>query len=263
MSIRSSIRRAVPRAARPGVFIQKITTVKTSGRVWSGPFSGMKYLDEAIGSAITPKLLGIYERELHEAISEVLKCQTGTVINIGAGEGYYAVGVARAIPDCRVVAFETDETGRTMISKLAKLNNCGSSVEVRGTCDPLSLQTVLSSVSDFPVTVICYVEGYEATLMDPILIPGLRDATIIVEMHEFAVRGITELIRMRFKASHRIENIRTVPRTASEYPFRTGVMRICPSKIVVRAIGEGRPEEMNWLWLRPLNPSEGVGAVER
>ena len=62
--------------------------------VSGGPFAGLAYPDRAPISLV-PKLLGIYERELHGAIEAAIRAQPGLIVNVGAADGYYAVGLAR------------------------------------------------------------------------------------------------------------------------------------------------------------------------
>src|SRR5687768_18470931 len=71
--------------------------------VQSGPFKGMK-----LNSSRESKyyLLGTYEKELHAALAVLLQQNWSRIINIGAGDGYYAVGIARANTTARVYAFE-------------------------------------------------------------------------------------------------------------------------------------------------------------
>ena len=67
--------------------------------VQSGPFAGMVLPDRACwgDGDLLPKLLGCYEAELHAIIEEILAATPDLVINIGATEGYYAIGMARRL----------------------------------------------------------------------------------------------------------------------------------------------------------------------
>ena len=40
--------------------------------VQQGPFAGMRYVNEAAGSTLAPKLIGSYEAELYSAFAEIL-----------------------------------------------------------------------------------------------------------------------------------------------------------------------------------------------
>ena len=92
-----------------GIHTKAVTWVvrrATGDVVAAGPFAGMRYVRGAVGSVLPPKLLGLYERELHTAIARIVAAAPDEVVDAGAAEGYYAVGLARALPRCRVTAFE-------------------------------------------------------------------------------------------------------------------------------------------------------------
>ena len=76
--------------------------------VLAGPFAGMRYETEAVHSMHVPRLLGTYERELHASLERAPGMPYLRVINIGCGEGYYAVGLAMRLPGAHVHAFDSE-----------------------------------------------------------------------------------------------------------------------------------------------------------
>jgi hypothetical protein len=83
--------------------------------VLSGPFKGMKYPNlEAFGSCIYPKILGSYERELHDTLNSISNTRYSEIIDVGCAEGYYAVGLSLQHPEARVYAYDIDETARRL-----------------------------------------------------------------------------------------------------------------------------------------------------
>ena len=69
----------------------------TDHRVLAGPFAGMRYSRECIvpfssSGGVLQKLIGAYEHQCHPVIEKALRRGYSRIINIGAGEGYYAVG---------------------------------------------------------------------------------------------------------------------------------------------------------------------------
>lgn len=93
----------------------RIIKEKTNDRVFWGPFTGMIYVGSSVGSEYCPKLLGTYESELHLIIEELCQKLFNTIINVGAAEGYYAIGMAICNPQSRVIAFETTLNGQKLI----------------------------------------------------------------------------------------------------------------------------------------------------
>ena len=120
--------------------------------------------------ALTPApssyLLGSQERELHEAIERIVATGYGTVINVGAADGYYAVGLALRSPGTRVIAFEALAEMHPVIARVAALNRVGDRVAIFGACGIADLRRALAAAG--PKTlVVMDIEGGEAKLLDP------------------------------------------------------------------------------------------------
>ena len=81
---------------RPKGYLAHLVRERTGCSVTSGPFAGMRYIDASFGSAYIPKLLGTYEQELSNVLAGIIAKRPKAVVDVGAAEGYYAVGLARA-----------------------------------------------------------------------------------------------------------------------------------------------------------------------
>jgi hypothetical protein len=247
--LRVILRRIVPYRWKPiGYFPQK-TQRETGGMVCSGPFAGLKYPDDSYGSALVPKLLGIYEREIYPAIEQVCSGNFRTVVDIGAAEGYYAVGLAHRLPQARVVAYEMSPEAQQLLRQTCRLNNQADRLDIRGKCECDDLSAVLGDGAG--AFVLCDCEGYEEVLLDPSCVPGLRQAHLLVESHDFIVPNIAEKLIARFAPTHRIERIWQTERTPEDYPFSSAYIRLLPARYRAWAAGEGRPARMSWLWMVP------------
>ena len=220
-------------------------------RVLSGPFRGLRYVPEAVGSVHAPKLLGTYESELRPQVEALVSRAPDLVVNVGAGEGYYAVGLARRLPHARIVAFEADARGRDLTGRMAALNGVGARVEVRGLCALADLDAALRGAAR-PVVVID-AEGAEDPLLDPVRVPELRRAAILVEVHDFILPEIGDQLLRRFASTHRHQEIWSAPRTARDLPTFTRLAAYSPWRgQAVRAMDEQRPGRMRWFWFEPL-----------
>lgn len=244
-------RTLVPARFRPSRYIENLVRKRTNDRVYSGPFAGMRWMAQTGDETDLhiPKLLGIYERELNSLIELACRRSFSTIVDIGAAEGYYAVGMALRNPAARVVAFEMACRERSELIARAILNSVDERIEIRGKCEPGNLEEALANV-ERPF-VICDTEGYEAVLLDPCCVPSLRRATILVELHEFVQRGISKKIYSAFSATHQITEIQQEERTITEFRFRDPYVVFLPKKYLSWAVGESRPEEMSWLWMEP------------
>lgn len=249
------IRKIVPATLRPIGYLVRKTHTCTGGRIYQGPFKGMKYAEDSFGSCLIPKLLGIYERELASAVEEACAASPRLIVDIGAAEGYYAVGLALRNPQARVVAFEMEEAGQKLLHKTIEMNAKQAAVEVRGKCEPADLQQLLDGAEQ-PL-VVCDCEGYEQVLLDPQRIPALARAQVLVELHDFLVPGLTEQITQRFSASHDVQRIWQTDRSPSDYPFKSLYLRLLPGSYRRWAVSEWRPGRMSWLWMRPLSSRAG------
>lgn len=251
-NIRKVLKRVVPRRWLPREYLRAKVAEVSQGAVVAGPFRSMKYVDKAFCSALLPKLLGVYERELYDVVELACHSPVERVIDIGAAEGYYAVGFALRRPNLPVIAFEMDPAAAETAAELAKRNGVQNRVEIRGECRPSDLAALTEHGASL---VICDCEGAEQALLDPAIAKGLTRSYILVELHEFIVAGITATMRERFGATHRISEIWQQPRTRADFKPTDWYIRRMEDHDLLGVIDEARPIRMNWLWMEPLAAS--------
>jgi hypothetical protein len=220
--------------------------------VLSGPFAGMRYINEIVWGPITPKWLGTYESELHPVMDKILaEAKYETVVDVGAAEGYYAVGLARHFSKSTVFTFDFDLRGRMQQRRLAVINKVNNLV-VGFRCDAMELQKRLNAGSGL---LICDIEGFEAQLLDPSAVPSLSHTDIVVEVHPAEGRSISEvrdLLIQRLRKTHDIEVIESRRREVTD--GRHLVPLEIPDAQVLELVDEGRPGLQYWLWMRHLRP---------
>jgi hypothetical protein len=224
----------------------------SGGQVMSGPFAGMKLIGTSLNSALFPKYLGIYERELHEVFFQICGTHHQLLINVGSGEGYYAVGLLRAEAARSAICFEKSAGAEDLIREFCLLNHITASrVQVFGFCTINELERAL--VDPLDVILVVDVEGYEAVLLDPIRVPALRHASILVETHDFLVDGLTQALRTRFEPSHQIQEISGASRTAKDAAIAGDwFINVLPKYVKGYLVTEFRPSAMKWLWMTPV-----------
>jgi hypothetical protein len=205
----------------------------------------MRYIADSVCSAFEPKLLGCYEIELHDSIEELLRYEFDRVIDIGAAEGYYAVGWALRAPKIEVVAFEGSEAGRALLRSMCELNEVAHRVAIRGFCDVRALADALHH-SKRPLVIID-AEGAEKELLDPEKIEALARATILVEVHDFVHQGIGAELKRRLGTTHVTQEISSRDRTINDSPVRSLFL----DRWILKQLREFRPEPMQWLVLKP------------
>jgi hypothetical protein len=183
------------------------------------------------------------------------------IVDVGAAEGYYAVGLALRKPSARVIAFEMEDLGRERLREAAELNYVSGRIDIRGKCEAQDLEGVLGG-STAPI-VVCDVEGYEAALLDPITVPSLRRATILVELHEFICSGITGILQARFDSTHHIRHVPQQPRSREQFPWRTFGTLLLPKSYLDWVVSEWRPVPMSWLWMEPRSRELKTGITRK
>lgn len=217
--------------------------------VQSGTFAGMAY-GKCIGQGeLLPKLLGTYEKELTPVWQALVAAPPDLVIDIGAAEGFYAVGLARLLQRT-VIAFELEPPYHAAIRALARSNGVADHVHVLGECTSATLDRELTRGAQPFVLSDC--EGAEAILLDPLKAPELRRARILVELHERLVPGVTPLVLGRFALTHTAQLITTIPRSPADLPARAAL----ETDDAQFAMDEGRGGPMQWALLEPCVPRE-------
>lgn len=220
-------------------------------RILAGPFAGMHYVGDYAGSLLPSKLLGTYERELHAIVDRLLAQKPPFIVNVGAGEGYYAVGLARRLPSCLIYAFEADEHGRALIAQVAAQNHVTDRVKIGGLCTQSDLATAFTR-ADASCWLIIDVEGAEDHLLDPVAIPSLARTIVLVELHDFIDATLGERLKQRFTSSHRVEELWAEPRTPSHLPSWLRWLALTPwRERLLHAMDEQRPGRMRWWVLTP------------
>ncbi|HWA85408.1 MAG TPA: hypothetical protein VG710_04235 [Opitutus sp.] len=218
-------------------------------RVHGGPFRGMRYVRDSVCSALAPKLLGAYELELNPWIEHLLAAAPPVVINIGAAEGYYAVGFARRCAKTRVVAFESDPLGRAMIAELAARNGVTARISIDASCTTENLAAHLAG--ECAPLLIVDIEGGEIDLLDPAKLPALKRCPMLVELHE-EHQPAGEIIRQRFDATHTVDECWSQPRRVRDLPVGLrGLAQIAGRSSFLSALSERRPGPMRWFLLEP------------
>jgi hypothetical protein len=174
----------------------------TGSRVAGGPFAGMRYVEWGTEGGLAPRLLGVYESELHPFIERFAAEAFDDVVVIGCAEGYYAVGFALRVPDATVHAFDINPKAQRECRKLAAINQVSGRVRVGAAYAP----ALLEELRGRKALIFCDAEGAEADLMDPIRHPLLGSiSALIVECHENSRPGVTRRIAEAFAPSHDVE----------------------------------------------------------
>lgn len=209
--------------------------------VLSGPFAGMTYVPFAVDSSFVPRIVGSYESELHYILERIIEAGYREIVNIGCGEGYYAIGLALRLPGTRVHAFDIDPWARYLCYQMARINEVTDRVTVSGRCDIKRLRTLPLERA----LLICDCEGCELDLLRPDLFADLHVCDLLVELHDFLNPKISRTILARFSDTHNITLVNSTERNPVDYPplksFKSREQRL--------ALDEFRPGAMQWAFM--------------
>jgi precorrin-6B methylase 2 len=207
----------------------------------------MNYISEAQGSVLIPKLLGIYERELNLVIDRLCRQPFQNIYVIGAGEGYYAVGMALKIPMARVFAYEANESAHKLISEVAEQNGVSARVSILGLCADEDMRAIKPDS-----LVIMDVEGAEERLLDPVKFSGLQSSTILFEAHQ-PPEETQRLILAKFKQTHLILRIDSKERVWKDIRSLPFPLLYYIHRNICFWLDELRGGPMEWYVLYPKN----------
>lgn len=219
-------------------------------RVVAGPFRGMRLeLSPLSKRHLVGYLIGSQELELREIVERIVARKYEKIVNVGAADGYYAVGLARRMPGTEVVAFEALPNLHPVISKSASENGVAAQIRVEGPCDKNELGPELGSAKGHTL-VFMDIEGGEMDLLDPQALPALRETDIFVETHDSYVPGGTRTLIERFGQTHTVERLQARPRVLSDFPkgFMPALPRLFP-RLIVDLMDERRTGQQEWLFL--------------
>jgi len=212
-------------------------------RIMGGLFAGMEFVSEAAEGPLIPKLLGVYENELHPHLAAFMTDGVDTVIDVGCAEGYYAVGLARAMPGAKVHAYDIDENARRVCAELAIRNGVGERVIVGGEFMPDGFEAFAHQ----RVLVIVDTEGAEVDILQPALSPALAGMNIIVETHDLYRAGALATMVERFSPTHDITRVDQQPKRFDLPPWLVEL----PHLDQLLAVWEWRAQPTPWLVMRP------------
>lgn len=161
-------------------------------RITNGLFAGMTYIGNQQSwfdsfEVLMQKQSGIYEQEILDFFS---KSNYSTIIDVGAGAGYYSLGLLFSKKCQKAILFEVDQQYPPIIRTLARINDISEEqFSIFGAADKSAITSILSSMTTIEkskTVMICDIEGKEFDLFDSDLIHHLAASgvTLLIEIHK-------------------------------------------------------------------------------
>lgn len=208
-----------------------------------GIFKDIKYQQmKAVGSALYPKLLGTYEKHLNPYLYDLLDNCYEKIINIGCGEGYFTLGLAKLFPHVKLEAYDIKKEAISLCKNNIKLNNLTKQIQVFH--DTFDTDKVKNLEVDKRYFIFCDCEGCEDSIFTKENIPYFRNCDLIIELHEFIHSDIKTTIYNLFRESHEVSII-TEDKRLPKYD-EIDILDNIYLKDVHRLVNERRPQIMTW-----------------
>ena len=219
---------------------------KVGSVVIYGPFKGLEYPTESLATlTYARKIFGTYESELHETFEQIRQKKYDVLVDIGAAEGFYAVGLSLMFSGTDMYAFEARDDSHSLCTLMAELNGVKDTFYLGGLCTSESIQEILGQNRRALIVADC--TGCELEILKPDQILGLRHCDIVMELHDFENEGITvsQMIASRFSDTHRVEIINVRPGAPTGHIDLSGI----DASIVTLLFKEQRHYSIGWAFL--------------
>lgn len=222
------------------------------GAIAYGLFKGLRLNEKQVWGPgdLAPKLLGLYEKEVLESIASG-RGRWDCGINLGAGDGYYGVGLLRSGMVQRSICFEQNAEGQAAIKVCAEANGMVDHISILGQAEANFLDLPeLQQVNLARCLIVIDIEGAEFALLSAGLLDRLRPAEIIIELHggffpkdpNIEAR-LLNLLQERFDCELLTMGTRDLSGIPEVARFNDSDRWLLCS--------EGRPFQMRWVHCRP------------
>ena len=215
-----------------------------------GPFKGMKLSENITWSKndqIT-QTLGIYEEHVLSKLIYFSSEGSKRFIDIGAADGYFAVGLAFSKIYQEVYAFEINPKSQQQIKINAARNSCSEKVTVYSEANVASLNKLINK--DFKSTFLIDIEGAEYDLLSDEMLLLLKGNYIICELHPWHLDNGNELQKDLLDRASRLYKIELILRESYTPNLFSELDDLSDEERLV-AVGEDRGKNMQWLVLTP------------
>lgn len=233
---------------RRRIEISNMLRTLSENTILYGPLQGFYFHDTNWGRADqSSQILGLYEAEVLREILSIGK-ETSCLINLGAADGYYSVGLVRNRYFEKSYSFEISNRSREIISLNAIANGVVDNVAIFGEAEQ-DFYKLIPNRDLNNALILVDIEGAEFDVFNENTLRALKNCFLIIELHEFIPEGVLKSQKLISRASE-THSVRTFAQESRNLSNISEIKNFSDNDRWL-ICSEGRPEAMRWLRLDP------------
>lgn len=157
-----------------------------NGVIKYGPFSGLRLSKNPWWgkSDLGSMCLGIYEEEILKFLFSDQLNDRKTLIDIGAADGYYAIGLLKSKRINKAICYEISNDGQETILSNWKLNEEPGEIEINGDVFDDFINKNKSTDFSQCITIID-IEGAEFLFLSKQILEFIKNSYVLIEIHNW------------------------------------------------------------------------------
>jgi hypothetical protein len=235
-------------------FLSAEIVSKTNKKIISGLYKSvcLNYESHWNISDFSSKLLGFYEQQVQEKITELQKKYSlSNIVNIGAGEGYHIVSLIKNKFFEKGLAYEINTEGQNIIKKNLLDNNISDKVSVFGEGNFYSINKNIKNEELKKTLFLIDIEGNEFKFFNEENINYFNKSFFVIEDHSDLNTEHKNELEKKFFNLIKNHFIVTTIKNQGRNPFSISLLEKYTDDERYLMMSEGRPNDMQWLILVP------------
>lgn len=216
-----------------------------SGKIAYGVFKGLEINNKSDWSGtkdIGPKVFGLYENQILKWIGQK---KFDLLIDIGAADGYYALGMLYSNIASTAVTFEISFKDREICKASAITNGVLDKIIIKGEATSSEIIQVIKGHNHG--LIIMDIEGGEYDLITREVLEAARNYYVVIEIHEVKNEEVKSSMLKLCQEFHNIEKLTGLER---DFPTDKFIEQLTDNERAL-LVSEGRPYAMSWVALSP------------
>ena len=212
-----------------------------------GPFKGMSLSQKTWWGEFdyASKILGCYESQVIEKIVSFSK-PNSLFIDVGAADGFFAIGLVRSKFFERAECFEISAKGHEVIMDNAIRNDVSNEIKLHG--EAAANEILQFKQEGHNMVLLCDIEGGEFALFDEVTLKLLQGSQIVIELHPHKINDGKIQRKALIERAQRYYSVELLKR----FPIPVGSFEELAEfndNERMLAFSEGRGEAGEWLVL--------------